>query len=101
MVYLKTGKWKVKTYEDLWPEKIGYFRVGYYKLDLRDSVLTEYPEDESFNLKDLGILQFLYELNIDFRRDGIVTLYLDKNGRFERTDHVDGASSIEVLFSCP
>lgn len=72
--------------------------IGEYLFDVKRQVLTKVPENYEIKFDNAGPIQFYLDLNIDFSRDKIVPLYLDRDGNFVRTDHIVGLASIDYLF---
>lgn len=72
--------------------------IGEYLFDVNRQMLTKVPENYEIDLWKEGSIKFYIDLDIDFSRDQIVPLYLDRDGCFTRTDHIVGKASIDCLF---
>lgn len=101
-VYFKHGKFATKMYEHLCKDRMIYLKTGKYSLDLDKGVLTCLSDSDisPLHIRDYGALQFYYDLDVDFGRDKVIPLTLDRKGLFHRTDDIKAKATIETLFDC-
>lgn len=98
MIYLKTGKFSEKRYENCLPSEHLYVSTGKYTLYTKEKVLKAarnlYQADIS--IEKANYLTFYKELRV--KNETKVYLFLDRRGYFLRNDEEIARSSIETLF---
>lgn len=100
-VFFKSGKFAVKKYEKLSPEKLVYIKAGKYIVDLDNDLLICLSDSDQgpINIKEGNPVGFYLGIDVNRKRDKRIPLTLDRKGRFFRTDGKFGFSNIEMLFN--